>query len=236
MRRAALLALLAACASTARIERETAADVDTVRAATAARAGGEPPPRAGAPDDGSIDAQVRGMLAGELDEATAVKVALLNNRVVRERYERLGIARADLVPIHVTFPAGYLHSDEPKVVSLRVNYDDQANAATTDTFESAQLGWTAENGPGLSQAETWSRVTVNAAQHLMRGPELGSGSDLRLVSPPIAVGTSPFTLAFRQRHQIIDRLHGPGTERLAGFELGWLDGRRDIREHGCASR
>jgi outer membrane protein, heavy metal efflux system len=97
MRRAALLALLAACTSTARIERETAADVDMVRAATAVRAAGEAPPRAAAADDGSIDAQVRELLSGELDEATAVKIALVNNRVVRERYERLGIARADLV-------------------------------------------------------------------------------------------------------------------------------------------
>ncbi len=97
MSRAALLALVAGCVSAARIERETAADVDAVRTVTAARAGEEPPPRPSAPDDGSIDAAVREVLAGELDEATAVKIALLNNRVVRERYERLGVARAELV-------------------------------------------------------------------------------------------------------------------------------------------
>jgi len=98
MRVALLFAVLAAaCTSTARIERETGADVDAVRAEAAARVGEEPPPRADAPDDGSIDAAVRELAAGELDEAAAVKIALLNNRVVRERYERLGIARAELV-------------------------------------------------------------------------------------------------------------------------------------------
>ncbi|HEX5136385.1 MAG TPA: TolC family protein [Planctomycetota bacterium] len=97
MRCVLLLGLLSACVSTARIERETGGDVDGVRAAASARVGQEPPPRTSAPDDGSIDAAVREMLAGELDEATAVKVALLNNRVVRERYERLGVARAELV-------------------------------------------------------------------------------------------------------------------------------------------
>lgn len=97
MRALAPLLLVAACTSSARIEELTAADVDAVRATAEGRVGVLPPPRAGAPEDGAIDAQVREMLAGELDEATAVKVALLNNRVVRERYERLGIARAELV-------------------------------------------------------------------------------------------------------------------------------------------
>jgi len=97
MSRLLLLGLLAACASSARIERETGADVDAVRGATAGRVGQEPPPRASAADDGSIDASVREMLAAELDESAAVKIALLNNRVVRERYERLGVARAELV-------------------------------------------------------------------------------------------------------------------------------------------
>ncbi len=97
MRAVALLGLLSACTSSARIEELTDADVDAVRATAAERIGERPPPRADRPDDGSIDAQVREMLGGELDDATAVKIALLNNRVVRERYERLGIARAELV-------------------------------------------------------------------------------------------------------------------------------------------
>jgi cobalt-zinc-cadmium efflux system outer membrane protein len=97
MKRLLLPGLLAACASTARIERETGADVDGVRSVAAERVGQEPPPRASTPDDGSIDAAVREMLTGELDEAAAVKIALLNNRVVRERYERVGVARAELV-------------------------------------------------------------------------------------------------------------------------------------------
>jgi len=44
-----------------------------------------------------VDAAVSALLAQTLTEAGAVKIALLNNGSVRETYERLGIARADLL-------------------------------------------------------------------------------------------------------------------------------------------
>jgi cobalt-zinc-cadmium efflux system outer membrane protein len=55
-----------------------------------------PPPVLGA-DDPSVDPVIAGLLAKPLTEDAAVKIALLNNRSVREGYERLGIARADLI-------------------------------------------------------------------------------------------------------------------------------------------
>ncbi len=71
--------------------------VERVRSDVARRAGvGEPTP-VPAPEAPSADPAVARLLAEPLVEAAAVKVALLNNRSVRELYERLGIARAELL-------------------------------------------------------------------------------------------------------------------------------------------
>jgi cobalt-zinc-cadmium efflux system outer membrane protein len=74
-----------------------AGSIDCVRADVARRAGvdvGTPVP---SPDAACPDPVVAALLAQPLTQEAAVKVALLNNRTVRESYERLGIARADLL-------------------------------------------------------------------------------------------------------------------------------------------
>lgn len=48
-------------------------------------------------DDPALRAACLALLAEPIDEAAAVKIALLGNASVREAYERLGIARADLL-------------------------------------------------------------------------------------------------------------------------------------------
>ena len=48
-------------------------------------------------DDGAIDPEVLALLQKPLDEATAVKIALLNNREVRAEFARLGVSSAELV-------------------------------------------------------------------------------------------------------------------------------------------
>jgi cobalt-zinc-cadmium efflux system outer membrane protein len=48
-------------------------------------------------DDGTIDAVVRDLLAGGLDETKAVRIALLNNRDLRAVYADLGVAQSALV-------------------------------------------------------------------------------------------------------------------------------------------
>jgi cobalt-zinc-cadmium efflux system outer membrane protein len=47
--------------------------------------------------EATSDPAVDGLLARPLTQESAVRIALLNNRSVRETYERLGIARADLL-------------------------------------------------------------------------------------------------------------------------------------------
>lgn len=51
----------------------------------------------GTPEDASVEAAVRAMLADELTGPEAVQIALLNSPRLRARYEELGIAQADLV-------------------------------------------------------------------------------------------------------------------------------------------
>lgn len=50
-----------------------------------------------APDDGSIPAEARALLTGELTEENAIRVAVLNNRELQAACAELGLARADLV-------------------------------------------------------------------------------------------------------------------------------------------
>ncbi len=51
----------------------------------------------GAPEDEEVEAQVRALLASELDAEAAVQIALLRNRHLQALYEDLRIAQADLV-------------------------------------------------------------------------------------------------------------------------------------------
>ncbi|MCA8965215.1 MAG: TolC family protein [Planctomycetes bacterium] len=92
--------LLGACAS---VEEHRDAALQSARDDFAARSGVEAPSRE---DHGEarVAAALDALLAGELDESTAIRVALLNNRDVRAAYGRLGIGAADLVQ------AGLLHN------------------------------------------------------------------------------------------------------------------------------
>lgn len=83
----------AACRSSG--EGSAAGDVASVSTDVSRRTGAP----AGAPpcDTATVLATCRALLSKPLTEESAVKVALLGNASVRESYERLGIARADLL-------------------------------------------------------------------------------------------------------------------------------------------
>jgi uncharacterized protein (TIGR03382 family) len=112
-----------------------------------------------------------------------------------------GAARGDIVPVTLTFPAGYLLTDEPRQVELRVNYDEAATSAAAEGFESslAATAWPTQDALGGGQV--WTRVRQSAGQHTMLGPALPFATDVRLVSPPIALGAGAATVTFRHRHQ-----------------------------------
>lgn len=88
-----LLALLTGCAAVV----DPSADRDEVRAAVAMRLDLELPE---IPIDDlapTTGAEVQRLLGEQLDEAAAVRIALLNNRDVRASFARLGVGRAELV-------------------------------------------------------------------------------------------------------------------------------------------
>ena len=72
-------------------------DQARVRADVARRIGHEVPAPSGTSEDRSLDPTARRLLEAPLTEESAVRIAVLNNRTVRGAYERLGIARADLI-------------------------------------------------------------------------------------------------------------------------------------------
>ncbi len=85
---------LASCASGPSSTSESAAALER----DVAERAGAPLAAPGAdPLNGALPAEARALLADGLTEDDAVKIALLNNGRVRARFERLGVARADLV-------------------------------------------------------------------------------------------------------------------------------------------
>lgn len=84
-------ACLVACTSL-----DAGGDRDGVLAELRRRAGDTVPPPSLAVD-AAIDGEVTALLRRPLDDDTAVRIALLNNRSVRATYEALGVARAELV-------------------------------------------------------------------------------------------------------------------------------------------
>jgi len=92
LRAAALAALLAGCAS---VPEE--AGFPDVEQAVAERIGARVEWDRGAPVDREAAAAVRSLLGRELEAASAVQVALLNNRRLQAGYAELGVAQADLV-------------------------------------------------------------------------------------------------------------------------------------------
>jgi outer membrane protein, heavy metal efflux system len=82
--------LLSSCRSTATASR---ADAALVRSNASARIGAD----IAAPNESCVEAELQALLSAELTEDAAVRIALINNRSVAAEYERLGIARAELV-------------------------------------------------------------------------------------------------------------------------------------------
>lgn len=136
-RRSAAVALLAAtlllvgCATV-----EPGGGFDAVQSTVAERTGLRVVWDVGSPEDESVRAEVNRLLAGELDEASVVQIALLNNRGLRALYEDLTVAQADLVQAGLlsnpVFDAGVLIPDGGGQIGL-------AFAVTQNFIELFQL-------------------------------------------------------------------------------------------------
>ncbi len=194
--------LLAGCTSPALIAARSDADVESVRQEARARIGEAAPPRSGAPDDGTIDGTVAEMLRGEIDEAAAVKIALLNNRRVREGYERLGIARADLVQ------AGLLDnpvlSADAKLFTGGNEFELGLTRSLIDLFLRPLRLRMAESALEEAQAEV-ARDLVALAFDVRR-----AFVDLRAAQRLVAARTKSLGAAVAS-HDLMRRLHAAGN-------------------------
>lgn len=85
--------------------------------------------RADSEDDARARAEVDALLAAPLTEQAAVQVALLENRTLQAEYERLGLARADLVR------AGLLHNP---VFGASVRFPDGSASGTNTELSVVQ--------------------------------------------------------------------------------------------------
>jgi cobalt-zinc-cadmium efflux system outer membrane protein len=89
----ALILAMGACRS---FDEDIGEDTTEVASSVRERTGQDLPAWSRKVPDGPLTDDLRSHLA-DLDEGNAIKIALLNNREVRAGYERVGIARADLV-------------------------------------------------------------------------------------------------------------------------------------------
>ncbi len=119
----------------------------------------------------------------------------------------VGLEAADF---HIAITAPELAVPPFNVVSIhRINYDDQTQASSTETVESANNGWSA-SGDATTEPniEGWQRRALSPTQHVWFGPDNNGQNDGQkpdlpdqqvLVSPVLNVGSGPLTISFSHR-------------------------------------
>ena len=91
----------------------------------------------------------------------------------------------------------------------RLNYDEAPQSSTTETFESANPGWTVSgNAVTMPNIVPWQLRTLSATDHVFFGPDNNGQIDgvkaslpdeQILTSPSFQVGTGPLVIGFRHR-------------------------------------
>src|SRR5438045_1655672 len=91
----------------------------------------------------------------------------------------------------------------------RLNYDEAPQSSTTETFESANPGWTVSgNAVTMPNIVPWQLRTLSAIDHVFFGPDNNGQIDgvkaslpdeQILTSPTFQVGTGPLVIGFRHR-------------------------------------
>ena len=117
----------------------------------------------------------------------------------------------------------------------RLNYDEVLQTSTTESFESANTGWTTSGGATTSpNINAWQRRALSPTQHVYWGPDNNGQTDgvradlpdeQSLISPTMHVGTDPLVISFRHRFSF---------ERF-NLTTGWDGGVVEISADGGAS-
>lgn len=86
-----------------------------------------------------------------------------------------------------------------KEYRTRLNSNVRPNGTATDDVEAQMSRWTTGSDPRYSQGADW-RISANSpTSHWWFGPNPAAPADNYLISPPLVVGSGPFTLTFKHR-------------------------------------
>lgn len=109
-----------------------------------------------------------------------------------------GAGQREALPITLTFPAADV--DVPASFTVASNYDVVPTSSRTEGFESGAPGWTMTHVAALSTPTDWAIHASAPLAHTVYVPGSAQPSDVSLTSPAMAVGSGPFTVAFRHRY------------------------------------
>ncbi|MBA3819825.1 MAG: M36 family metallopeptidase, partial [Deltaproteobacteria bacterium] len=108
-------------------------------------------------------------------------------------------------------------------LALRLNVDDVAEAAATDTFDTGTSVWTTE----AAETTAWRHLRESALDGMWHGADLASRSDSSLISPVVTVGTEPLSLQLTHRYEFevdgADVFDGAVIEYSTDLGATWTD-------------
>ena len=120
----------------------------------------------------------------------------------------VGLEVADF-QIDITAPELGLPGPFTVTSTQRVNYDDQAAASATESFESRNPGWTVVGEPtSKPNVNPWQPRALSPISHVSWGPDNNGQIDDQkptlpdeqsLVSPALQVGAGPLSISFQHR-------------------------------------
>ncbi|WNG15655.1 myxosortase-dependent M36 family metallopeptidase [Cystobacter fuscus] len=112
-----------------------------------------------------------------------------------------GVTGRQLLSFTVTTRQGELSrpGDRKGTLSVGANHDETPASTATEAVESHTLPWTLEHDSHLTQLD-WSILPhPTPPNHVFFGENADTTSDLRLITPPLTVGTTePLVLEFKQ--------------------------------------
>ena len=98
-----------------------------------------------------------------------------------------------------------------QTVNFTVNKDSVAASRASDDVEADLVAWTFASVGTPPSANSWARVESGPLAHRFLGVDSASTADLRMQSPPLQVGTGPFSFTFSNRWSFEFDPTGAGT-------------------------
>lgn len=124
-----------------------------------------------------------------------------------------GLSAISNLNLQVSFNDASLTTPGPRTqtVNFTVNKDSVAAARATDDVEADLVAWTFASVGTPPSTRSWARVETGPLAHRFVGVDAPSTADLRLESPPLAVGPGAFSFTFSNRWSFEFDPTGAGT-------------------------